>query len=38
VTKLDELLPQYYNVRGWGTDGIPTADKLAGLGIEDYTP
>jgi aldehyde:ferredoxin oxidoreductase len=38
VTKLDELLPQYYSVRGWGTDGIPTADKLAGLGIEDYTP
>jgi len=38
VTKLDELLPQYYSVRGWGADGIPTADKLAGLGIEDYTP
>lgn len=38
VTKLDELLPQYYSVRGWGADGIPTADKLAVLGIEDYTP
>jgi aldehyde:ferredoxin oxidoreductase len=38
VTKLDELLPQYYSVRGWGVDGIPTADKLAVLGIEDYTP
>ncbi len=38
VTKLDELLPQYYSVRGWSSDGIPTAEKLSGLGIGGYTP
>ncbi|MTI60134.1 MAG: aldehyde ferredoxin oxidoreductase [Firmicutes bacterium] len=33
VHKLDELLPKYYEVRGWGTDGIPTPEKLKELGL-----
>ncbi len=31
--KLDQLLPEYYRLRGWGTDGIPTKEKLAALGV-----
>jgi len=31
--RLDELLPEYYKERGWGEDGVPTADKLAQLGL-----
>ncbi len=34
VVKLDELLPKYYEVRGWTKDGIPTEEKLKELGIE----
>jgi aldehyde:ferredoxin oxidoreductase len=32
--KLDQLLPEYYRLRGWGTDGIPTKEKLDSLGID----
>ena len=32
--KLDQLLPEYYRLRGWGADGIPTKEKLAALGVE----
>ncbi len=34
VVKLDELLPKYYEVRGWTKDGIPTEEKLKELEIE----
>lgn len=34
VHKLDQLLPEYYKLRGWGTNGIPTKDKLASLGVD----
>ncbi len=34
VVKLDELLPKYYEVRGWTKEGIPTEEKLKELGIE----
>ncbi|MBM7868298.1 aldehyde ferredoxin oxidoreductase [Heliobacterium gestii] len=34
VHKLDELLPLYYEVRGWDADGVPTKEKLQGLGLE----
>lgn len=34
VHKLDQLLPEYYKLRGWGTNGIPTKEKLASLGVE----
>jgi aldehyde:ferredoxin oxidoreductase len=33
VHRLAELLPQYYQVRGWSEEGRPTEDKLAQLGI-----
>ncbi|MHC4744842.1 MAG: aldehyde ferredoxin oxidoreductase family protein, partial [Planctomycetota bacterium] len=33
VHRLAELLPQYYQVRGWSEEGIPTEAKLAQLGI-----
>lgn len=33
VHRLDELLPEYYEVRGWGKDGIPTKEKLNSLGL-----
>jgi aldehyde:ferredoxin oxidoreductase len=36
VNKLDELMPQYYEARGWDKDGIPTHDRLVKLGLEEY--
>ena len=33
VHRLPELLPQYYEERGWDEKGRPTEAKLAGLGI-----
>lgn len=33
ITHLSVLLPEYYNLRGWGTDGIPTAERKALLGL-----
>lgn len=35
VVKLDELLPKYYEVRGWTKDGIPTEGKIKELGLEE---
>ena len=34
VHHLTELLPQYYQERGWGADGIPAESKLAQLEVE----
>lgn len=34
--ELDELLDDYYKVRGWSESGIPTTDKLRELSLEDY--
>jgi aldehyde:ferredoxin oxidoreductase len=33
VNRLAELLPEYYEQRGWDEKGVPTQDKLAALGI-----
>lgn len=33
ITHLDVLLPEYYSLRGWGADGIPTAERKAQLGL-----
>lgn len=33
VARLDEMLPAYYQERGWGADGIPTDEKLQALGL-----
>ncbi|MGR8950526.1 MAG: aldehyde ferredoxin oxidoreductase family protein [Gammaproteobacteria bacterium] len=33
VNRLGEMLPEYYNLRGWGEDGAPTEDTLKRLGL-----
>jgi len=33
VNGLDKMLPEYYALRGWGTDGLPTPETLQRLGI-----
>ncbi|MDI3480553.1 MAG: aldehyde:ferredoxin oxidoreductase [Tepidanaerobacteraceae bacterium] len=33
VVELDKMLPEYYKVRGWNEEGIPTEDKKAELSI-----
>ncbi len=33
VVELNVMLPQYYSLRGWDAEGIPTATKLTELGI-----
>lgn len=33
VSKLSEMLPEYYALRGWDKTGIPTAEKLEELGL-----
>jgi aldehyde:ferredoxin oxidoreductase len=34
VCRLDEMLPEYYQLRGWDEEGVPTSDKLSELGLE----
>jgi aldehyde:ferredoxin oxidoreductase len=35
-TLFNEVLPQYWELRGWSTDkGIPTTETLQALGIDD---
>ncbi|MCF7936671.1 MAG: aldehyde ferredoxin oxidoreductase family protein [Synergistales bacterium] len=36
VSRLAEMLPRYYEERGWDDKGVPTAEKLAALGLEGY--
>ncbi len=33
VHRLEELLPEYYSVRGWDEEGVPTPDRLSALGM-----
>ncbi len=33
VNRLDEMLPQYYEIRGWSADGVPTSETLSRLGV-----
>ena len=35
VCHLEEMLEDYYRIRGWDADGRPTADKLRELGLPD---
>jgi len=32
---LDTMLDEYYELRGWDSEGVPTPDTLAKLGLED---
>jgi len=34
VVHLDEMLDEYYKLRGWDNNGIPTKEKLKELGLE----
>lgn len=36
VWEKDVLIPEYYEVRGWDKEGIPTAETLKKLGLEEY--
>lgn len=31
ISKLDEMLPEYYKIRGWDEKGVPAAEKLREL-------
>ena len=33
VVELDQMLPQFYRLRGWDENGVPTAEKLQALGL-----
>ena len=33
VNELAKMLPEYYEVRGWTSEGVPTAETLARLGL-----
>jgi len=33
VCELDVMLKEYYQLRGWGADGVPTSDTLGRLGL-----
>jgi aldehyde:ferredoxin oxidoreductase len=33
VNKLDQMLPEYYELRGWTTDGVPTSETRERLGL-----
>ena len=36
VCHLEEMLDQYYKLRGWSTDGIPGEEKLTELGLDKF--
>ncbi len=33
VAELDVMIPQYYEIRGWDPNGVPTKDKIDSLGL-----
>ena len=33
VNELDKMLPEYYSLRGWNAEGIPTQDTRQRLGL-----
>ena len=35
VHELETMLDEYYSVRGWSRDGVPTKSKLASLGLHE---
>ena len=36
IYELDILLPEYYSVRGWDENGVPTEETLKKLGLDEY--
>jgi len=37
IVRQDVILDEYYDVRGWTRNGIPTPERLRALGLEDVT-
>ena len=37
VARVPEMLPEYYQLRGWTAEGVPTHDTLARLGLVPQT-
>lgn len=35
VCDLEPMLDEYYALRGWSNDGVPSADTLTRLGLAD---
>ena len=35
--ELDRMLDEYYDLRGWTRDGIPTPERLHALGVDIAT-
>jgi aldehyde:ferredoxin oxidoreductase len=35
LPELDKMLEEYYRLRGWDVNGIPTEKKLKELGLKD---
>ena len=33
VSGIDKMIPEYYKVRGWTTEGVPTKDTMKRLGL-----
>jgi aldehyde:ferredoxin oxidoreductase len=33
VSHVDKMMPEYYQLRGWDTKGIPTPEKLKDLSL-----
>ena len=33
VSGLDKMLPEYYELRGWSSDGVPTSETVERLGL-----
>ena len=36
LSRLAEMLPHYYELRGWSKEGVPTAAKLEELGLKEF--
>jgi len=34
IVELDKMLPEYYRLRGWRSDGVPSRERLKQLGLE----
>lgn len=35
VVELDQMLPEFYRLRGWDENGTPTPEKLKSLGLNE---
>jgi aldehyde:ferredoxin oxidoreductase len=35
VVELDQMLPEFYRLRGWDENGVPTPEKLKSLGLSE---